>query len=249
LPSTLTLIFSGTDDVQPPERGKVEAHWWDERLYGQPSGPELIDAHDGDAVIAPHDQIPRAFLQDEPERSNGDDGVVGDGDLDPATVVDAPSEAAQFSVWNAVTGPGIRIVQEPRRQAVGLFCECRRDCVQQLVARRARRCAEPQSMGDVWLADEQEASRFVVGQAGQAGLESIDQLDAATSAADGEDRYAGFTECFDITQDRSFRHLESLCELPCRGAAAPLKEQQHVECACRSHITRLVCEHDSRCLV
>ena len=104
-------------------------------------------------------------------------------------------------------------------------------------------------MGDVRLADQQEASRFVGGQASQAGLEPVDQLDAATSAADGEDRHTGFTECFDITQDRSFRHLESLCELPGGGATAPLQHQQHVECACRSHATSLVSEHDSRCLV
>ena len=90
-------------------------------------------------------------------------------------------------------------------------------------------------MRNLGLPDEEQAEGFVGGEAGEAGLEAVEQLDPAARAARGEDRGPGLTERFDVTQHRSFRHLERVGELPCGHAAAPLEHQQHVEHARGTH--------------
>ncbi len=179
--------------------------------------------------------MPRARLQHQPEWPNGDRRLVDDGQLDPATQLHASSQAAQLAVRDVVACPGIGIVEEPARQSVGLVRQRRRDGGEELVVGRAGRCAQPEPVSDVRLADQQQAPRFVGGEAGQMRLEAVDQLDPAPCTLDREDGDAGFAQCLDVAQNGSLGHFEGLGQLQRRPTTTSLQHQQHVENTCGAH--------------
>jgi hypothetical protein len=79
------------------------------------------------------------------------------------------------------------------------------------------------------LTDEEQAERFVSGEAGQPSLVAVHQFDAAARAAGRKDRNACFAERLDVAQDRPLRDLERARQLSGRRPTAPLEHQQHVE--------------------
>ena len=127
--------------------------------------------------------------------------------------MDAPRQAAQLAVREAVTGPRVGIVQEPRGEPVGFRRERRRERLHQLVAGGDGRRPEPEPVRDLRLAHEEQATGFRLGEPGEVGLEAVQQLDAAAGTAGREDRHAGLAQAPRRREHRALRHLERLREL------------------------------------
>ena len=180
------------------------------------------------------------------ERTDGQRGLVGDGELDLAMLVDAPGEASQLAMGIVVAGPGVGVMEEPGREAVGVFGEGGRDGVEELVPRAVRvgapspsRCA---TCG--WPTRNRQSASSVVSPVRWVWKPSINSM-PPPAAAGREDRDAGLAERLDVAQDRCARRPRASR----RGPAPSCDRAAATPATCRApapHASREVTsEHDT----